>query len=171
MKTHTNPLSIKPMRSLLARRVHFSCGHRYFNKNWSKEKNQKIFGLCYSEHGHGHNYILDAYIEGSVNPETGMIINLKDVDILLNEVVRPLDHQYLNDDVEEFKTQVPTTENIARYCFEQLHEKISYSDNSSSGSSSNSDSNDDCRNIFSIRLHKVRLFENDDLWVEYGNLL
>ena len=137
------------MKTQLTRRIHFNSGHRYFNKSWSEEKNKQVFGLCYSEHGHGHNYILEVYITGPVNSETGMIINLKDLDHILKQVVSPLDHHYLNNDLEEFKQNVPTTENLAKYCFERVSEKLDSP---------------------LLQLHKVRLFESDDLWVDYGDL-
>ena len=137
----------KQMKAQLIRRVHFSSGHRYFNKNWSEEKNKEVFGLCYSSHGHGHNYILETYLSGSVQPETGMIMNLRDVDYFLKEVISPLDHKFLNEEVREFREKVPTTENIAQYCFDKLSEKLT-----------------------SVHLDKVRLFETEDLWVDYGYL-
>ena len=137
------------MKIQLARRIHFSSGHRYFNKNWSEEKNKEVFGLCYSEHGHGHNYILEVYITGPLNHETGMIMNLKEVDHILQQVSSSLDHKHLNNDLEEFKDKVPTTENIARYCFEKISEKLGPPP---------------------LQLNKVRLFESEDLWVDYGHL-
>lgn len=135
------------MKVQLARRIHFSSGHRYFNKNWNEKKNKEIFGLCYSEHGHGHNYTLEVYLTGPINPETGMVINLQEVDHILKQVIAPLDHQHLNHDLEEFKEKVPTTENLAQYCFKKVREKLN-----------------------SVQIDKVRLFEGEDLWVDYGYL-
>ena len=137
------------MTAQLARRIHFNSGHRYFNKNWDEEKNKKIFGLSYSKHGHGHNYILEAYIKGPVDVETGMVMNLQSLDHILKQVTSPLDHQYLNEDVDEFKKLVPTTENIAKYCFEKISELIPPPP---------------------LKLNKVRLYETEDLWVDYGTL-
>ena len=71
----------------LSRKVHFSSGHRYAHPNWTDEKNKEVFGPCFSEHGHGHNYILEAHIRGPVDKDTGMIINLVDLDMALKEVV------------------------------------------------------------------------------------
>ena len=130
----------------LARRVHFSCGHRYYNPNWSEQKNKDVFGACYTPYGHGHNYILEAYIEGPIEPESGMIINLVDVDDLLKKVTQPLDHRHLNFDVDYFQHHVPTTENIAQYCFQQLSELLN--------------------EWKELKMTKLRLFENEDLWVD-----
>lgn len=136
------------MKARLARRVHFSSGHRYFNPEFSEEKNREIFGSCYSPYGHGHNYILEAYFEGPVDPQTGMVVNLRDVDQLLKEVTDPLDHHHLNFDIDEFKNKIPTTENIALYLYREIQAKMKDQD--------------------AISLYKVRLFEGDDLWVDVG---
>lgn len=133
------------MKTQIARRVHFSSGHRYYQPLWDENKNRAEFGSCYSEHGHGHNYMLDAYFEGEIDPQSGMTMNLMDIDKILKQVTDPLDHQHLNFDIEEFKTLVPTTENIAKYCFEKTK----------------------ALTPAHIRLAKIRLYEGDDLWVDY----
>ncbi len=133
----------------LARRVHFSCGHRYFQPKLSEQENKEIFGLCYSEHGHGHNYVLEAYLEGPIDPLTGMVINLMQVDEILKTVTNELDHKHLNFDVPAFKDQVPTTENVVRFCFQRIQAELNKSANRA-------------------QLSAVRLYENDDLWVDYG---
>jgi 6-pyruvoyltetrahydropterin/6-carboxytetrahydropterin synthase len=135
---------------VLCRKVSFSSGHRYFNPDWSEAENRQIYGSQYSQHGHGHNFVLEAYLEGGIDPETGMVINLKDVDALLREVVEPMDHRFLNRDVPFFQSHVPTTENIARYCFERLQESLAQRP---------------------ARLVKVRLREGENLWVDYGSAL
>lgn len=133
--------------SELARKKHFSCGHKYENTNWSDEKNKEVFGSCFSEHGHGHNYLLEAFFSGSISEETGMIINLVDVDNILNFVTDKLDHKFLNTDVAEFKDKTPTTENIALFCFTEINKALL---NEHEG----------------VKLTKVRLHETDDLWVD-----
>ena len=60
----------------LTKRMEFSASHRYWNNNWSEKKNLEVFGKCTSKYGHGHNYVLETTIEGPVDPETGMIINI-----------------------------------------------------------------------------------------------
>ena len=130
---------------ILARKVHFNCGHRYFNPNFSDEKNREVFGSCYSEHGHGHNYTLEAYVRGQVSPDTGMVMNLKDLDQILKKVTDTLDHKFLNEDVEDFQALVPTTENIGLYCFRNISTALKSLD---------------------IKLEKVRLYENENLWVD-----
>lgn len=135
----------------MARRASFSSAHFYSSKEFSETENQKTFGKCFTPHGHGHNYVLEAYFEGPISEQTGLIVNLIDVDHLLKEVTEHLDHHHLNFDVNEFKSLVPTTENLARYCFEKIEalraKKLS---------------------AINMRLYKVRLFEDEDIWVEYG---
>lgn len=132
-------------RTCLVRRIHFSAGHRYFRPDFSVEQNKAVYGRDYSEHGLGHNFILEAYVEGQPDPDTGMILNLKDLDLALKRVTDPLDHHLLNEDLDFFKSHVPSAENIARYCFVQLKPLI----------------------LAPARLQKVRLFEGEELWVDY----
>lgn len=134
-------------KARLARRVHFSSGHRYFSDKLSEEENKKIFGACYSPYGHGHNYILEAYFEGPIDPVTGMVINLGEVDRILKEITTPLDHHHLNYDIPYFKEIVPTCENIALYLYKEIEKKIEKQ---------------------KIKLFKVRLFESEDLWADVG---
>ncbi len=129
----------------LSRQVHFSCGHRYYNAAFSEEKNREVFGSCYSTHGHGHNYILEAHVSGPIAEDTGMIINLRDLDQILKEISQELDHKFLNEDVEAFKKTIPTTENIATYLFQKVSQKTS---------------------SFGARLLRLKLYETQDLWVE-----
>lgn len=134
----------------LSRRSYFSAAHRYYNNQWTEEVNQKVFGLCYSKHGHGHNYILDTFVSGSVDTQTGMIINLIDLDRLLQNFVVLLDHKHLNFDLPYFANIVPTTENIADFCFKEIKKLLN-------------------KNYPNITLCKIRLYENQDLWVDITN--
>lgn len=130
----------------LCRKISFSSAHRYFRREWSEAQNREAFGSLYSEFGHGHNYVLEAWIQGQVDPATGLVLNLRDLDKALKTVTAPLDHHHLNHDVPYFKDVVPTTENVARYCFEQLADAL--------------------RNQ-KVILTRVRLYEGPDLWVDY----
>ncbi|GAB4126889.1 MAG: hypothetical protein Kow001_22450 [Acidobacteriota bacterium] len=132
-------------RVTVCRRISFSSGHRCFNPAWTEEENRRAFGSHYSEDGRGHNFMLEAYFEGPIDPVTGMVVNLKDIDRLLKRVTEPLDHHFLNTDVAEFRGVVPTAERIAVYCFERIREAMGEG---------------------RIRLRRVRLFEGFDLWVD-----
>lgn len=135
------------LKSSLCRKVYFSAAHRYFVKDWTDQKNREHFGSCYSENGHGHNYVLEAAFSGPVDDQSGMIINLVEVDKMLKELVEPLDHSFINTDIPYFKDKVPTTENICLYLTQSLLEQIK-------------------EKAFELNLERVTLHENDDLWVE-----
>ena len=108
-------------RVRLTRQARFSAAHRYHSEALSVEENERIFGKCHRPHGHGHDYRVEVTVEGAADPVTGMVINLADLDRVLRErVIEPLDHRFLNHDVEHFATHVPTCENIALYLFEVL---------------------------------------------------
>ena len=105
----------------LTRRYRFAASHRLHNAKFSQEENLRLYGKCSNPHGHGHNYVLEVTIAGAVDPSTGMIANLGDLDPFVGrEVVEALDYKYLNEQVEEFRDIVPTTENVAREIFRRL---------------------------------------------------
>jgi 6-pyruvoyltetrahydropterin/6-carboxytetrahydropterin synthase len=105
----------------LTRRYHFSASHRLDIPHLSEVENRRIYGKCNSPYGHGHNYALEVTITGPVNPETGMIANLADLDPFVErEVIEPFDHKYLNEEVAAFQSLVPTTENVCREIFRRL---------------------------------------------------
>ena len=103
------------MKIAVFRKAHFNAAHRLYNKNWSDEKNDAIFGLCNNPNYHGHNYELEVKVIGEVDPETGYLIDLKVLkDLIKSQVEDRFDHKNLNLDTEEFKELNPTAENI---CF------------------------------------------------------
>lgn len=133
------------MNLQLARSIDFQCAHSYEVKEWTKDENLKEFGLCFSPTGHGHSYRLESFIEGPIDPVTGMIINLRDLDQILKDVTSELDGRFLNREVDAFLDTVPTTEKIAQYLFEKI----------------------ECRlKDFNIELKRIRLFETENLWVD-----
>lgn len=102
------------MRATIIRKGHFNAAHRLHNPNWEQSKNEEIFGLCNSPNFHGHNYDLDVYLTGDIDPETGYIYNLKDLkNVIEREVEDRFDHKNLNLDCPEFATLMPSTENLA----------------------------------------------------------
>ena len=98
----------------VCRRATFNAAHRLFTPDWSDEKNMEVFGKCSNPNYHGHNYVLETWVEGPIDPSTGFVIDLK----ILKELVRDLviekfDHRNLNLDCEEFAELKPSAENIA----------------------------------------------------------
>ncbi|MBU3658971.1 MAG: 6-carboxytetrahydropterin synthase, partial [Flavobacteriales bacterium] len=113
------------MSMKVCRRVTFNSAHRLYRKDWSDEQNDAIFGKCNNPNYHGHNYILEIWIEGSIDPETGYVIDLKIVkDIAKSEIEERFDHRNLNLDCPEFKDLNPTAENIAVVCWNLLRAKL-----------------------------------------------
>ena len=84
----------------IVRKEHFNAAHKLLNPNWSDEKNKEEFGVCSNENWHGHNYEIEVTVKGEINPETGMLINLKVLSkILKEEIIDKVDHKNLNIDV------------------------------------------------------------------------
>ena len=105
----------------LTRKAEFSASHYYHNPEFTPEENQRIFGKCNNPHGHGHNYTLEIRVSGKVDPATGMIANLADLDgFVQREVLDVFDHRSLNEDVAAFREAVPTTENLCIEIFQRL---------------------------------------------------
>jgi 6-pyruvoyltetrahydropterin/6-carboxytetrahydropterin synthase len=103
----------------LGRRYHFAASHRLHSAAFSEEENNRIYGKCNNPYGHGHNYTLEVLVSGEVDPATGMIANLADLDgFVEREVLEPFDHRSLNEEVAAFREKVPTTENL---CIEIFH--------------------------------------------------
>jgi 6-pyruvoyltetrahydropterin/6-carboxytetrahydropterin synthase len=105
----------------LTRRYHFSASHRLHTSKLSEAENRRIYGKCSNPYGHGHNYVVEVTLGGPVDPETGMIANLAELDPFVErEVLEPFDHKFLNEEVPEFRTEVATTENLCREIFRRL---------------------------------------------------
>jgi len=109
----------------VCRRATFNAAHRLFRKDWSDEKNNVVFGKCNNPNFHGHNYVLEVWIEGAIDPETGYVIDLKIVkDLIKNEITDRFDHKNLNLDCKEFLNLNPTAENIAVVCWNLLRTEL-----------------------------------------------
>lgn len=109
----------------VCRRETFNSAHRLHNPSWSDEKNTAIFGKCNNPNFHGHNYVLEVWIDGQIDPETGYVIDLKVLrEIIKNEVIERFDHRNLNLDCYEFASINPTAENIAVVIFNKLRPHI-----------------------------------------------
>ncbi len=100
----------------LTRRYQFCSGHRLFRQEWEQEKNQAVYGRCANEMGHGHNYELYVTVTGTLEPSTGMIVDLALMDRQVKELVLDrLDHRFFNHEIAEFADVVPTSENLSRF--------------------------------------------------------
>lgn len=113
------------MEITVSRKAHFNAAHRLHNKNWSDEKNQKVFGKCNYQNYHGHNYELIVSVTGKINPETGYVIDMGELKkIIKNEIEERLDHKNLNLDVPHFSNIIPSAENICIYIYDIIRDNI-----------------------------------------------
>jgi len=105
----------------LGRRYRFAASHRLHSDRLSEEENSRLYGKCNNPHGHGHNYVLEVSLSGEIDPTTGMIANLGDLDAFVeSEVLQAFDHRSLNEEVPVFRQQVPTTENLCMEIYRRL---------------------------------------------------
>ena len=133
----------------LTRLVEFEASHRYWNPAFTEEENGRTFGKCVSPYGHGHNYTLRVTIGGQLGSQTGMVVNIKTLDVILKEVSEEFDHKFINLDHPEFLYRIPTTENLASYMHRRIEEKL--------------------QRLGPCLLHCVRLYEEPTLWAEVKN--
>src|ERR1700678_4851105 len=116
------------MRAYLSRRYVLSASHRLYTKEYSEEKNRAVYGKCSNPHGHGHNYVVEVTVGGQVDPVTGMVCNLADLDNCVQQtVIERFDHTNLNLD-GRFKREVPTTENLCIGIHNLLEEHFVHAD-------------------------------------------
>lgn len=130
---------------LLTRKAEFSAAHYYWVPAWTEEENARAFGKCANRNGHGHNYTLEVTVAGEIDATTGFVVDLKELKAVMErEVVSVYDHRHLNLEVPEFRTALPTTENIAIAVWKRLEGKIA-----------------------GAKLHRVRVYEMPDLFADY----
>lgn len=107
------------------RKAHFNAAHRLYRKDWDDSRNEQVFGKCSNPNYHGHNYELEVGVTGSVDPETGFLIDMELLKKLIREEVEEaLDHKNLNVEVPEFANLNPTMENIARVIWDKLRKHL-----------------------------------------------
>jgi 6-pyruvoyltetrahydropterin/6-carboxytetrahydropterin synthase len=111
----------EPLIIALGRRYRFAASHRLHSSKLGEQENSRVYGKCNNPYGHGHNYVVEIIVSGTVNPATGMIANLADLDSFVGrEVIEAFDHKSLNEDVPSFRDKVPTTENVCIEIFQRL---------------------------------------------------
>jgi len=138
------------MEAYLTISTHFSAAHRLALTHLSYEENCEIYGKCARPHGHGHNYHLEVTVQGTIDPRTGMLADLVQLQSAIDDhVVEPFDHTFLNKDIPYFAEVVPTAENIAVHIRDLLQGPIQ---------------------ALGAQLHKVKLIESPNNSAEvYGN--
>lgn len=130
----------------ITRKEHFNAAHKLFNPGWDEKKNNEVFGKCANKNWHGHNYELYVTVKGHINPDTGFVVNLKDLsDLIKRDVIEVLDHKNLNVDVAGMPV-MPSTENVSVFIWHLLYQKVS---------------------AMGAALHCIKLYETDNNYVEY----
>lgn len=113
------------MIATICRKAHFNAAHRLHNPKWSDEKNREVFGKCNSPSFHGHNFELEVRIRGDVDPDTGFVMDLADLGVLIKQEVEDrFDHKNLNEDCPEFADLLPTTEYFVKVIYDILKPKL-----------------------------------------------
>ena len=132
---------------LITRKAEFSASHICYNPALSEEQNRDLYGESGGSHGHGHNYLIEVTMEGEPDSVTGMVVDLKVLkDIIQREVIDVMDHRHLNYEVPPFDKVVPTAENVVKEIWTRLDPHLRFD---------------------TARLHSIRLYETDDLYVDY----
>lgn len=130
----------------LTRVEHFNAAHKLFNPEWSRERNEEVFGVCANENWHGHNYELYVTVKGTPHPDTGFLYDVKKLSKIIQQyVIDKLDHKNLNLDVDFMKGKMCSTENLALAIWQQLVPQLPQD----------------------VRLHCIKLYETPRIFVEY----
>ncbi len=131
----------------ITRRESFNAAHKLYREDWSEEKNWEVFGKCSNHNWHGHNFTIYVTVKGIPNPDTGFVMNLKDLSrIIKEEVIEPLDHKNLNLDVPFLKGMLASTENVVIQVWDRMKEPIAMAGG---------------------ELAKIKLVETENNFVEY----
>ena len=139
-------LSLQPMM-YITRRERFNAAHKLYREEWTLEQNEAVFGKCSNPNWHGHNYELFVTVKGNIDPQTGFVIDLKDLkSIIMTRVIDKLDHRNINLDVDFMQGKMASTEVLAMEIFNQLKPHIE---------------------AHQVTLHAVKLVETENNSVEY----
>ncbi|HEY1025798.1 MAG TPA: 6-carboxytetrahydropterin synthase [Sphingobacteriaceae bacterium] len=131
----------------ITRRERFNAAHKLYREEWSDEENRETFGKCSNPNWHGHNYELFVTVKGHVNPETGFLMDLKELKkIIHTQVTDKLDHKNINLDVDFMKGKMASTEVLAVEIFKQLQAPIE---------------------AHGVQLHSIKINETENNSVEY----
>ncbi len=131
----------------ITRRETFNAAHKLYREDWTVEKNEEVFGRCSNHNWHGHNFTIFVTVKGKPSPDTGFVMNLKDLsDIIKAEVIEPLDHKNLNLDVPFLKGMLASTENVVIQVWDRIKAPIA---------------------IAGGELVKIKLVETENNYVEY----
>ena len=104
---------------IITKKYHFCASHKYGNSNWSEEKNYEVFGKDYNNHG--HNYILEVSVTGPIDPDSGWLVDLQKLNVLVrSRIVDVMDHSQIEKDIDWFKGKQPSSENILVWAWNEI---------------------------------------------------
>ena len=128
---------------IITKKYHFCASHKYGNSNWSEEKNYEVFGKDYNNHG--HNYILEVSVTGPIDPDSGWLVDLQKLNVLVkSRVVDVMDHSQIEKDIDWFKGKQPSSENILLWAWEEIAPRMEQG-----------------------TLHRLRLVETHSIFTDY----
>jgi len=108
---------------IITKKYHFCASHKYGNSNWSEEKNYEVFGKDYNNHG--HNYILEVSVTGPIDPDSGWLVDLQKLNVLVrSRIVDVMDHSQIEKDIDWFKGKQPSSENILLWAWEEIASRL-----------------------------------------------
>lgn len=134
----------------VSRKEHFNAAHKLYNPNWSREKNEQVFGPCANENWHGHNFEMIVTVKGLPDPDTGFVVDLKKLSRLIkDQVVEKLDHKNLNMDVDFMQGKMASCEVLVMEIWKILEPSV---------------------NAITPHggLHNIRLYETPNNFVDYA---
>lgn len=131
----------------ITRRERFNAAHRLFRPDYDDARNLEVFGPCSNPNWHGHNYVLWVTVKGEVSPDTGFLINLKQLSVVIKEkVIRKIDHKNMNTEVDFMQGKIASTENLAIAIWEELENPIK---------------------ALGAELYRIKISETENNFVEY----
>ena len=128
---------------IITKKYHFCASHKYGNSNWSEEKNYEVFGKDYNNHG--HNYILEVSVTGLIDPDSGWLVDLQKLNVLVkSRIVDVMDHSQIEKDIDWFKGKQPSSENILVWAWNEIAPRMEQG-----------------------TLHRLRLVETHSIFTDY----
>ena len=128
---------------IITKKYHFCASHKYGNSNWSEEKNYEVFGKDYNNHG--HNYILEVSVTGPIDPDSGWLVDLQKLNVLVrSRIVDVMDHSQIEKDIDWFKGKQPSSENILVWAWNEIAPRMEQG-----------------------TLHRLRLVETHSIFTDY----
>ena len=115
--------ALSDLKIELGRRYRFAASHRLHSARLSAEENSRLYGKCNNPLGHGHNYVVEICVSGDVDPATGMIANLADLDgFVEREVLDAFEKEEVEGETPKRRLEIIETHN----CFPAVGELVNW---------------------------------------------